>query len=63
MMNTSGVGHMRFVGGHSATALNQHCSGEVSGGPCEMLLQVTAVAENTRSSSINDNLTLVVKNA
>jgi hypothetical protein len=28
-----------------------------------MLSQVNTVAENTRSSFINDNLTLVVKNA
>jgi hypothetical protein len=48
---------------HSATALHQHPSGKVSGGPCEMLSKVNAVAENTRSSFINDNLTLVVKNA
>jgi hypothetical protein len=63
MMNISGVSHTGFVGGHLATALNQHPSGEVSAGPCEILSQVNAVAENTRSSSINDNLTLVVKNA
>ncbi len=54
---------MGFVGGHLATAHNQHPSGEVSGGSCETLSQVNAVAENTRSSSINDNLTPVVNNA
>jgi hypothetical protein len=63
MMNISGVSHMGFVGGHLATAHNQHPSGEVSGGSCETLSQVNAVAENTRSSSINDNLTPVVNNA